>query len=653
MLHVMRQPEDQNSPYGRVVGLLEQHGRMQRLARGYLACCPAHADGTPSLKVDQGDDGRVLLHCKAGCSTGDIAAALGIEQRELFADSQTHTREAAPRQGPPATLAELARMRHLPEAFLASLGWRDSARGIEIPYRTRGGALHVTRLRRGLTIKDGVWWSPSKVPLAAYEPDQGALAREERYLIVCEGETDTATLLYAGFPALGVPGADAAGKVLDGHHLAGIERVYFVREPDRGGDQFAKLVPERLAELGFTGGVHQLKMPGSAKDPSALWVRDTGAFPKLLTQALTEAARGPMSALDELWRPIGTWITEQPSPRRWLLTRPDDETNGATSRGVLPVGKAGMLFAEGGTGKTFALIQLAVSIVTGRRWLDYFDVPHTGPVLLALGEEDKEEIHRRLFAVARAMRLTEEQERLAGEQIIALPLAGKMVSIVGGDGTSDSEFMRWLRARLKGQEFRLVVLDPLSRYAGGDTEKDNASATRFVQQVESLVTPDCTVLVSHHSRKPSNSDPAGASAHNARGVTALGAGFRWTAELQQIGTGARFAVTKSNYAPRGRPLDLQRDDDTGYLTYSSAPIVPSRVEENESRYARDLDALVDIVRRHPGKSRAALIAMSGISDRKGTAMFDELEQRGLLSHAEGPRGAKQMHLAGSQGGPSG
>ena len=370
-------------------------------------------------------------------------------------------------------------------------------------------------------------------------------------------------------------------------------------------------------------------------------------------EELAAAAPRQPSALDQLWRPIGTWITEQPSPRRWLLTRPDDETNGATSKGVLPVGKAGMLFAEGGTGKTFALIQLAVSIVTGRRWLDYFDVPHTGPVLLALGEEDREEIHRRLFAVARAMRLTEQQERLAGEQIIALPLAGKLVSLMGGDGATDSEFQRWLRGRLNGQDFRLVVIDPLSRFAGGDTEKDNASATRFVQQVESLVTPDCTVLVSHHSRKPSTGEAATASAHNARGVTALGAGFRWTAELQQLGTGARFAVTKSNYAPRGRPLDLQRDDDTGYLTYTTAPIVPSRMEESADRYQRSLTALVDLVRRHPGKSRTQLIAMAGIAKERGVAMFDELEAGGLLAHSIGDRGAKVMHVAGSQNGPSG
>jgi hypothetical protein len=40
------------------------------------ACCPAHDDHTPSLSITDGSDGRLLLHCFAGCSFRDIHAAL-------------------------------------------------------------------------------------------------------------------------------------------------------------------------------------------------------------------------------------------------------------------------------------------------------------------------------------------------------------------------------------------------------------------------------------------------------------------------------------------------------------------------------------------------------------------------------------------------
>jgi hypothetical protein len=50
----------------------------------WLACCPAHDDKTASLSVRELDDGRVLVHCFAGCSVGEIVSAVGLELSDLF-----------------------------------------------------------------------------------------------------------------------------------------------------------------------------------------------------------------------------------------------------------------------------------------------------------------------------------------------------------------------------------------------------------------------------------------------------------------------------------------------------------------------------------------------------------------------------------------
>lgn len=50
----------------------------------WKACCPAHDDRDPSLSIREADDGKVLLHCWAGCTTRDILAAIGLELRDLF-----------------------------------------------------------------------------------------------------------------------------------------------------------------------------------------------------------------------------------------------------------------------------------------------------------------------------------------------------------------------------------------------------------------------------------------------------------------------------------------------------------------------------------------------------------------------------------------
>ena len=53
---------------------------------GWMACCPAHDDHNPSMHVNVGADGRILVKCYAGCTTADIVAALGLKMRDLMAE---------------------------------------------------------------------------------------------------------------------------------------------------------------------------------------------------------------------------------------------------------------------------------------------------------------------------------------------------------------------------------------------------------------------------------------------------------------------------------------------------------------------------------------------------------------------------------------
>jgi len=54
----------------------------------YSALCPSHDDknNSLSLKFDE-SDGKILLHCHAGCTFDDITAALGIEKKQLMGNS--------------------------------------------------------------------------------------------------------------------------------------------------------------------------------------------------------------------------------------------------------------------------------------------------------------------------------------------------------------------------------------------------------------------------------------------------------------------------------------------------------------------------------------------------------------------------------------
>ena len=60
------------------------HGA-RKCGSGWSAKCPAHEDRAASLSVAEGREGRILLKCFAGCGVGEICAALGIEEKDLFA----------------------------------------------------------------------------------------------------------------------------------------------------------------------------------------------------------------------------------------------------------------------------------------------------------------------------------------------------------------------------------------------------------------------------------------------------------------------------------------------------------------------------------------------------------------------------------------
>jgi len=67
--------------------VLEELKDIRHSGEGYRALCPAHDDREPSLSIKEGNDGRVLLRCFAGCDTEEVVEALGLRMGDLFAES--------------------------------------------------------------------------------------------------------------------------------------------------------------------------------------------------------------------------------------------------------------------------------------------------------------------------------------------------------------------------------------------------------------------------------------------------------------------------------------------------------------------------------------------------------------------------------------
>jgi len=262
------------------------------------------------------------------------------------------------------------------------------------------------------------------------------------------------------------------------------------------------------------------------------------------------------------------FLLDAPPKTDWLFTRWHD----GREVGVLPRGKTGLITATGGVGKTYLLMQIALAVALGGFWLETFRVASPGNVLLALGEEDRDEAERRLWRTANALELSAEQRRAAKQFLHVLPLHGVPVALTSSPSpgiVNETDVATFLRSRMAeaGVDWSLVILDPLSRWGGGGVEKDNEIATRFCQVVERFaeLPGKPAVLVAHHSSLASTQ--AGES--GARGVTALRDGFRWMVSIDAVSdeaTGAkglRLRNKKSNYSLEFEEVMLARNTEPG------------------------------------------------------------------------------------------
>ena len=88
------------TPIERVLDAVEQTTGQQPQKSGadFKCCCPAHEDRNPSLSISEGNDGRVLMTCHAGCSLDEVLVALRLEKRDLFPQSDSESKPSSKRK---------------------------------------------------------------------------------------------------------------------------------------------------------------------------------------------------------------------------------------------------------------------------------------------------------------------------------------------------------------------------------------------------------------------------------------------------------------------------------------------------------------------------------------------------------------------------
>jgi RecA-family ATPase len=665
--------------------------REQRHTRAHRCPICAGGDGDPRGRGKRCSGFASSNGEYVHCSREELAGGIAANGAGLFAHRMHGSCHCGQTHGPESSA-------HALDTIEATYPYTDERGSLLFEVVRKSGKKFLQRRPDGA----GGWdWSTKNVRRVLYRLVDLVEDDANRTVHIVEGEKDVETLVARGFLATCNPGG--AGKwrfVADSARQVLADRdVVVIADRDDVGRQHALEVADSLR--GVARSLVTLECPAPSKDVSDLLIAG-GSLSQLLPFSAdaesADADDGPAFPWIERVAPcVVDWFTEPPPRRAWLLR--DARVKDA---GVLPLGKVGLITGEGGVSKTMVMIALALSVSSHEPhpWLGCFSVPNQGRVLLLLGEEDAEEVRRRLFNA----RKSSDAPVPEPGAIVVLPLAGIPVPMIESDERGnplDGSFLVWLRIFIKEQgPFALVIVDPLSRFAGKDAEIDNAMATRFVQALESVANASgATVLCVHHTNKTA---PASAGRQAVRGSSAIYDGVRWAAALsaerletsdkevaERFGELVTLSVVKSNYSRKSDPVTLRRDHENGgallplseaerecaaQVRASADPNARRRAErdayreEQEARVEaergrKQADAAARTAARREAEDAAvqsSVAAEDGInearllaavrarlgtcSDTAARAAIERARLAGWLQLRTGPRNAKTHHL---------
>ncbi len=534
--------------------VLERLGDYEPRNGYFMAPCPAHEDPEPSLSVKEGEAGRVLLHCFAGCKTPEIAAALGISMSELFLASSTNGHHNGHKKtyGRPTVTWEIrdasGRLQAEHVRFDRPNGgkacfWRlPGASG----WGLKGRKISTLPLYRSELVEE---W-PGDVPV----------------VVVVEGEK-SADALAGRYPAVlgtvtgaeGTPGPEIL-EVLRGR------RVVLWPDNDGPGRRHMERVGAALDKAGISGEVRIFEWEGApskgdAADHPAVIGRSRESLRKLLGEMAAAPVRKPVSSSSSslAYRESDddddvagvVWFSElgELRPREFLV------------EDVVPARYMSIIHGAGGVAKSLLALKLGIAYAAGRKeWLG-LAVNGSGPVLYLDFELDADEQLRRVWELCSGLR-------------IPVP---KDVCYLSALGKRTPEAFGTALEVCRRHEVRLVILDSLGPAMLGDAERASDFLAFYNEYLVPFREAGVTLLVIDHQGKLQ-------AGEKCQDKGAFGSAYkshmsRSLMQIERVGQDRdagtltiRLRHTKSNFGPHRDPLDVRLTFAPGSITAEFAEV---------------------------------------------------------------------------------
>ena len=173
--------------------------------------------------------------------------------------------------------------------------------------------------------------------------------------------------------------------------------------------------------------------------------------------------------------------------------------------GILRQGHKMLLVSSSKAGKTFALIELAVAIAEGRRWIGFRC--KQGRVLYLNMELDEASFDDRVKRVYEALDITTTHM----ENIDIVHLRGKIERL--------DKLIPQITRAMKGRGYAAVILDPTYKLGIGD-ENAADSVTVFCNAIDKIANAGASVIYAHHHSKGAQGAKASMDRASGSGVFA-------------------------------------------------------------------------------------------------------------------------------------
>ena len=432
--------------------VLAKFPNAKRDGAGWAARCPAHDDRRASLSLGEGDDGRALLHCHAGCSLDAILSAANLEKRDLFPE-QTTTKAS----------------------IVATYPYLDE--GGAHGYDVVRFAPKDFRQRRA----DGTW-TMKGVRRTLYHLDK---LQGKTTVYVVEGEKDADRLWALKLPA--TTNAGGAGKWKPEYTAqltaAGIEQIVILPDHDDPGRAHAAQVAiscqvaglhvkvVTLPDLPVKGDVSDWLDAGHTKDELTALVK--GSPVSVSGSPLGVGVLTRNETAESLpWRTAAEIALLAPERPEWIVY-------GLVGPGIVTE-IDGKLKASG---KTTFLATMVAAVVTNRPFLNH---PTTASPVLWMTEERPQtflETLRRAHLEART-----DVQVLHWHDVKHLPWPAIMAAA--------TDYALSIGARV-------LIVDTIGQWAGlrGEDENNNGSQLTAAAPLQDAAAKGLAVVVARHERK--------------------------------------------------------------------------------------------------------------------------------------------------------